>query len=181
MHLDYFRKGLCNMATKLTTNSIAGDNLIFEDIIGKAYKHAKNADPLTLLRCMVNDGVIQVDALFEKAVSQIGKIQRDSTTGRDFVDGSDAKKVTTSWCIDNSPATPSVRRVASIMGLKNKKGALRCIVAETETNKVYYFKIPYTAYSGLKSVRIYFNEDGTPKATGNFWKWQCRTFTEMAS
>ena len=171
------------MATQLTENSIIGDNLIFEQIIGKAYRNAKNMDPMTLLRNMVNDGVIQMDALFEKAVSKIGKIKRDSTTGRDFVDGSDAKKATTCWCVEEAGPrrkAPYVRRVATITSLKNKRGILRCIVAETETDTVYYFRIPYSAYCGLTAIRIYFNEDGSPKTNGNFWKWKCDTFTEMA-
>lgn len=174
------------MATSLTDNSIAGDMLIFEGIIGKAYRNAKNMDPMVLLRNMVNDGVIQVDALFEKAVSKIGKVQRESIAGRDFKDGSDAKKATTCWRISNPTKknryrVPYVRRVASITNLKNKRGVLRCIVAETETNKIYYFRIPYRAYKGLTTVSIYFNKDGTPKENGKFWQWRRTTFTEMAS
>ena len=174
------------MASHLTDNSVAGDSLIFENIIGKAYRNAKNMDPITLLRNMVNDGVLQIDALFEKAVSMVGNIERESTIGRDFVDGSDAKKVTTNWRVDypspnNKLVNTSIRRVATIANLKCKKGFLRCIVAETETGKIYYFKIPYSAYKGLKTVNIYFNKDGTPKENGKFWEWKCKNFTEMAS
>ena len=165
------------MATGLTENSIAGDNLIFNDLIGKAYRNAKNAEPLELLRRMVNDGVIQIDALFEKAISMIGKMERDPTMGRDFVDGSDAKKATTRPLIDNKSAP---RRVARVTNLAHKKGFLRIIVAETKTNKVYYFKVPYHAYEGLRAFSIYFNENGTPKHKGKAWKYQCNTFTEMS-
>jgi hypothetical protein len=173
------------MASQLTDNSITGDSIIFEHLIGKAYRNAKNMDPITLLRNMVDDGVLQIDALVEKAISKIGKIERDSTVGRDFKDGSDAKKAITTWCIErpsgnNSLIKTSVRRVATITNLTHKRGILRCVVAETKTNEIYYFRIPYHAYKGLRTIRIYFDEDGTPK-TGWVWSWQCVNFTEMAS
>jgi hypothetical protein len=165
------------MATGLTENSIAGDNIIFDDLIGKAYRNAKNADPIELLRRMVNDGVIQMDALFEKAISMVGKHTRDSAMGRDFADGSDAKKAITCW--GRRPGF-TTRRVARITKIKNKKGLLRVIVAETITNKVYYFKVPYDAYKDLVAFTIYFNEDGTPKYNGKSWQYQCKNFTEMS-
>jgi hypothetical protein len=168
------------MATGLTENSIAGDNIIFDDLIGKAYRNAKNADPIELLRRMVNDGVIQMDALFEKAISMVGKHTRDSAMGRDFADGSDAKKAITRWSYDSRCPNAKMRRVAMIQKIKNKKGLLRIIVAETLTNEVYYFKVPYDAYKDMTAFYIYFNEDGTPKYNGKSWQYQCKNFTEMS-
>ena len=171
------------MATHLTDNSIAGDSLIFEEIIKKAYKNVENTNPLTLLRKMVDDGVIQVDGLFEKAVSVVGKLERDSTEGRDFADGSDAKKATTYWQIEepsdsNNLKNPMVRRRADIKNLKNKQGVLRCIIAETHTGKIYYFRIPGKEYQGKKKISIDFDKNGMPN-DGKYWKWKCDTFTEM--
>lgn len=171
------------MATHLTENSIAGDSLIFEEIIKKAYRNIETIDTLTLLRKMVNDGVIQVDGLFEKAVSVVGKLDRDSTEGRDFADGSDAKKATTFWQIgypsaSNSLVNPVVRRRADIKNLKNKKGVLRCIIAETHTNKVYYFRIPASVYRGKKKISIDFDKNGIPNG-GKYWQWECKSFSEM--
>ena len=64
--------------------------------------------------------------------------------------------------------------------IKNKKGLLRIIVAETLTNEVYYFKVPYDAYKDMTAFYIYFNEDGTPKYNGKSWQYQCKNFTEMS-
>ena len=163
------------MATTLGENSIAGDNIIFDDIITKAYREARSMDPIVLLRKMVNDGVIQMDALFEKAISRVGKLERESTEGRDFVDGSDAKKALTQWLIEPNKTT---RRVAQITNIIGKHGALRIIVGETLTGKTYYFKVPKRAYEGLRSIRIYFNEDGTPK-DGKWFAYRCNTFEEL--
>jgi hypothetical protein len=165
------------MATTLGTNSIAGDQIIFEDIMGHAYSNFKNMDPLVLLRKMVSEGVIQMDALFEQAISVKGKLKRESVEGRDFVDGSDAKKALTQPMVEENK-TP--RRVAQITNIVGKHGALRIIVGETLTGKTYYFKVPKQAYQGLRSIRIYFNEDGSPK-DGKWFQYQCNTFKELCA
>ena len=165
------------MATTLGPNSIAGDILIFDNIIKKAYKNANN-ELIKHMRKMIKDGAIQIDALFERAISMSGKHKRDSTMGRYFEDGSDAKKAVSHWVIE--PDRNSVRRRATITNLKNKKGFLRVVVAETLTGKVYYFKVPNYAYRGLRGFNVYFNEDGTPKHDGKSWQYQCKSFKEMA-
>jgi hypothetical protein len=165
------------MATTLGENSVAGDQTIFEDIISHAYSNFKNMDPLVLLRKMVSDGVIQMDALFEKAISVKGKLERESVEGRDFVDGSDAKKAITRPLIASGQAP---RRMATIKNIEGKHGVLRIIVAETLTGKTYYFKIPKEAYEGLLSIRIYFNEDGSPK-DGKWFQYECRTFKQLCA
>jgi len=173
------------MSSHLTENSILGDQIIFEELICKAYTKKETADAMKLLRKMVKDGVIQVDALVEKAISVIGKVKRSSGKGKDFIDGSDAKKATTSQIIEypstyNGLTKNYVRRVARITNLRSKKGWLRCVVAETLTNEIFYFKIPYSYYKDLTSIAIYFNEDGSPKRNGAIWEWSCNTFTEMS-
>lgn len=164
------------MATTLGENSVAGDQIIFEDIISHAYSNFKNMDPLVLLRKMVSDGVIQMDALFEKAISVKGKLTRQSVEGRDFVDGSDAKKALTQPLIEKY----SHRRVATVTNIEGKHGALRVIVAETLTGKTYYFKIPKKAYKGIRCIRIYFNADGSPK-DGKWFQYECRTFKQLCA
>lgn len=165
------------MAAILTEHSVKGDNIIFDDIMEHAYANFKNMDPLVLLRKMVSHGVVQMDALFEQAISTRGRLQRQSTEGRDFVDGSDAKKALTQPMIEEGK-TP--RRVAQITNIEGKHGSLRIIVAETLTGKTYYFKVPKRAYQGLRSIRIYFNEDGTPK-DGKWFQYRVNTFKELAS
>lgn len=164
------------MATTLGENSVAGDQIIFEDIISHAYANFKNMDPLVLLRKMVSDGVIQMDALVEKAISVKGKLKRESVEGRDFVDGSDAKKALTQPQIDKR----SRRRVATIRNIQGKHGVLRIIVGETLTGKTYYFKVPKKAYRGLPQIKIYFNEDGSPK-DGKWFQYQCNTFKQLCA
>lgn len=173
------------MSSILTENSILGDQIIFEELICKAYKKNETADAMKLLRKMVKDGVIQVDALVEKAISVVGKVKRSSSKGKDFIDGSDAKKATTFQMIEypsarNNRTKNYVRRVARITNIYNKEGWLRCVVAETLTNQIFYFKIPYSYYKDLTSIAIYFNEDGSPKINGKIWQWKCNTFTEMS-
>jgi hypothetical protein len=164
------------MATTLGENSITGDQILFEDIIGHAYENFKNMDAGVLLRKMVADGVIQMDALVEKAISVKGKLKRQSGEGRDFVDGSDAKKALTQPLIEKY----SHRRVATIRNIEGKHGALRIIVAETLTGKTYYFKVPKNKYKGLRCIRIYFNADGTPK-DGKWFQYRCSTFKQLCA
>jgi len=163
------------MAAILTEHSVKGDSIIFEDIIEHAYSNVRNMDPMVLLRKMIAHGVIQVDALFEQAISIKGNLTRESVEGRDFVDGSDAKKTMTQWLIEAGKQT---RRVARVTNIEGKHGVLRIIVAETITGKTYYFKVPKKAYEGLRRISIYFNEDGTPK-DGKWFQYQCHSFKEL--
>lgn len=163
------------MAAILTENSIAGDHMVFDDLIARAYPNWRNMSPTVLLKRMVGDGVIQVDALFEQAISVVGRLGRDSREGRDFVDGSDAKKALTYKEVRNDRTT---RRVAKISNIEGKEGLLRVIVGETLTGKTYYFRIPREAYEGLRSIRIYWNEDGTPK-DGKWFDYQVNSFRAL--
>lgn len=124
---------------------------------------------------MVKDGVLQIETLVEQAISKRGKLPRQSTEGRDFVDGTDAKKALTQLAIEPGKTT---RRVAQISNIKGKHGALRIAVGETLTRKIYYFKVPKKAYDGLTCIRIYFNEDGSPKLDGKWFAYQC-SFDEL--
>lgn len=164
------------MASTLSKNIQIGDDVIFEEIINYAYSPI-STESKSLLKQMVHDGVLQIEILVEQAISACANLIRESTVGRDFEDGSDAKKAITVDCFD----TYSYRRVAKITNLQNKEGLLRCVVAETLTSKVYYFAIPHYAYEGLKQIAIYFNEDGTPKLDGKWFEYACKNFEEMAN
>ena len=121
------------MATTLSKNIQIGDMLIFNEIIHYAYPNTSQTNK-TLLKKMVLDGVLQIEILFEQAISLCANLTRESTVGRDFVDGSDAKKV----LVQNNfePKRNAYRRVGRITNLKNKQGLLRCIVSEAITGKV---------------------------------------------
>jgi len=163
------------MATTLSENSIAGDLLIYEQLFHKAYPNFKSMDPDTLLRQMIADGVIQMDGLVEKAHSIVGNIERVSTKGQDHADGSDSKKCITRLLTEPGKAD---RRVGKITNLTHKRGVLRGVVAETYSKTVHYYRIPAGEYDNLKSICVYFNDDGTPKDDGKWSKFKCNTFEE---
>jgi hypothetical protein len=165
------------MATNLTENSIAGDLQMFDELFKHAYPNYKRMRPENLLRKMVEDGVIQTETLLEKAISVCGKLERDSTTGRDFTDGSDAKKCITRPCIEKRPM--SGRRRATVQRISGKEGTLRIMVNETLTGKNYFFKIPKAAYAGMRRILFYFNEDGTPKYDSKWFQYQVSSFKEL--
>jgi len=166
------------MATVLTENCQKGDNLIFDQIINYAYQGITK-DTYNVLRRMVDDGVLQIETLVEQAISKAGQLERESIEGRDFVDGSDAKKAITTECVE--PSKNTYRRVAHISNIKGKQGILRIVVSETVNNKLHYFAIPKYAYEGLQSIRIYFNWDGTPKLGGKWFVYRCKSFEQMAN
>ena len=171
------------MASKLTENSIAGDVLLSDELLTKAYPNANTMRPIKLIERMVKDGVIQVDALLERAISVHGKLKRESTTGRDFVDGSDAKKSTVGWCKKTyrgkTKTTVSTYRNARIANLKHKKGLLRVAVADKLTNKNYYFLIPYSAYKGHNEIDIRFTEKDGPLPVGRFYPYLVNSFKDI--
>ncbi len=151
---------------------------MFDELIFKAYPNLKTMDTMYLLRRMVDAGVIQMDALFEEAVSVVGNLERSTKDGEDFKDGSDNKKVLSQWAQHRNPDIPRKRR-ACIGKIKNKKGWLRVAVAETLTGKAHYFKIPHSAYSDISSITITFNPDGTPEMTNHWWQWKVDSFDEV--
>jgi Mor family transcriptional regulator len=164
------------MATTLSENFQKGDHLIFDKIIHYAYDNI-GEHTYDILKSMVSDGVLQIETLVEQAISKTGNLKRESVEGRDFADGSDAKKAITQPLVE--AGRNSYRRVATIKNILGKHGSLRVVVSETETGKVYYFSIPKHAYQGLYSIRIYFNWDGTPKTDSKWFRYRCDTFEEM--
>ena len=171
------------MASKLTENSIAGDVLLSDELLTKAYPNANTMDPVKLIQRMVKDGVIQVDALLERAISAHGKLKRESTTGRDFIDGSDAKKSTVGWVSKQYKSKKGINvyrsRNARISNLTHKKGWLRVAVADKLTNQNYFFYIPFKAYKGLKEIDILFTEDSGPSPAGRFYQYWVKSFKDI--
>jgi hypothetical protein len=168
------------MATTLGANSVAGDMLVFEALINKAYPRYKRRNIHNLLANMVRDGTVQMDALLEKAISQEGNLQRESRDGWDFADRSDAKKAITQYVQGSTPGT-ALRRRALISNVAGKDGKLRCMVSETISKKVYYFKIPRSAYRGMNCISIYFTEHGEPKRSGKWWNYECKNLQELST
>lgn len=101
------------MATTLSANSVSGDMLVFDALINKAYPRYRRRSVHNLLANMVRDGVLQIDALLEQAISREGNLIRESCEGWDFADGSDAKKAITQWVLGSTPGA-AMRRRATI-------------------------------------------------------------------
>lgn len=143
------------MSSYLTKNSIAGDMLVFDTLFDVAYPTATPSQR-AFCRSMIMDGTMSTDALTELAISNESKIARNSITGMDFADGSDAKKVTLT--ITKNAVTANVRSI------KTKTGVLRCVVANTLKNRVDFFKIPHSVYSEYKSMfAITYTPEGEPR------------------
>ena len=164
------------MASTLGENSVKSDHIIFDEIFNLAYPNICKRSKQDI-KSLINDGVLQMDALFEQAISVVGNLERESVEGRDFVDFSDAKKVTVQWLYETGAAT---RRVATVRNIRGKQGWLRVIAAETLTDTAYFFKIPKEAYKDISCIRIYFNEDGSPKLDGKWFRYHCATFEELS-
>ena len=120
---------------------------------------------------LAKKGILKADGLFEVALATTSNLKHTPVYHKDFSDNSDAKTAVAFVCSRNYI-------IAVIKNIKNKIGKLRCIVSEPNTEKIYYFKIPKSAYKDQKSITIGFKLDGTP----NFGKWskfQVKTWREL--
>jgi Mor family transcriptional regulator len=162
------------MAAHLGHNAMRGEKIFFDNLMHRAYRGYLRINTERLLERMVEDGVLQIDALLEKTISVVGRIPRDSGVGRDFRDGSDAKKVTS----HRSRSRSGLRNRAQVRKIANKKGILRVMVAETVSGQCYYFRIPYQAYRHLKCISIPFDLQGQLADT-KWKKYQVSGLTQM--
>lgn len=143
------------MATHISENSKAGEYMIFDQIFKYAYPGATKKQ-YEFCRKMIEDGTLAVESLLELSISNLSGIEREPTKGKDFVDGSDAKKATT---VLSSAKQDRYR--ANISNTKGKIGSLRCVIANTLANRVEYFLIPYEYHQQYKnSVKIYYSRNG---------------------
>jgi hypothetical protein len=168
------------MASILTENCQAGDEVILNDIIDKAYPGYKNMTASQLLTKMCQDGTIHVESLFEKALERKGKFRREHAHGQDFCDGSDAKKAVTTLTVNRKGNTVWVSRTAKVANLIAKSGYLRVIVGDAVSKNTYYFKIPHSAYKGKKSIKISFSEHGMPDGS-KWFDYSVKSFKELCS
>jgi hypothetical protein len=138
------------MASTLTDNGIKGDILIIKELC-KNLKFSKQKTNFYI--DAAKHGVIAVESLLEQAIAKVGRLERCNKDGQDFKDGSDAKK-----------AIVSPNLEVTIKNLKNKKGLLRIMIANPSPwaeilhgEKLYYFKVPHSAYADKQSINIRFN------------------------
>jgi len=154
----------------------------FEKITKKINEHNK---------FLISHGVIQIETLLELAISRAGKLKRDATHGRDFSDKSDAKKVTSSWRM-NDIKRGSWTNSYTVSNIHTKQGALRIMGYNRIANRFDYYVIPKRAYKHLKGKRLdiildAFNgcyDEPTPtgeKANCHWNRYRKSSFLEMAT
>lgn len=163
------------MASITTDNSIRGDRLIVRELCRQLrYKSKKTNEMLSL----VNHGIIAVESLLEYAISRVGKLERSTRDGEDFVDGSDAKK-----CIINSENSRAKQRTVNVCNLQNKRGKLRIMVADTDSSEIYMFVVPYKEYRGNRAMKIIIsNNTRSNSRNSRIWnQYRVYSFREFCS
>jgi len=131
------------MATKLST--LKEDRLFFEELYDKAHpntllEHKEHARQLTEV------GEIQIETMLENAIANVnGNIKRISVDGKDFDDGSDAKKT-----VSRTHSYGKAHGI-NISNVHTKIGTLRVMALNKITTKFLYFAIPHEAYKHITS------------------------------
>jgi hypothetical protein len=172
------------MASKYSKDQFKADEILLEKIYRFAGYKKEHLPGLTKA---VRQGDLAMESMVENAISRTGKIERTNTPGMDFVDGSDAKKVT----VVNQGTIRDPNRGAGFSS-KNKKGILRVVVVDPMVNDVFYFKIPPSFYIGVSqkrretSLRIRFSKNGgkpqrlIPNSTSaELWSYEVKSFAEL--
>ena len=141
------------------------------------------------LKQFAADGLIQRDRLAEVAIAKVGSLNIVSIHGQDFCDGSDAKTATSVWRKTHN-ARGRWMHSFKISHTATKTGTLRIVAYNQHHNEYYYFAIPYHEYCHLRVLEIiiesysgYHNEEPElrgPQRHLKWWKYECKTFDEMA-
>lgn len=164
------------------------DQRFFDELYPLAHP-GEQPEHKKILQDQLNKGQMNIPALLETALSQVGHNKRVNTNGKDFVDFSDAKKTTARWRSKRTTLSANVSKV------HNKLGVLRIMCYNEQLDKFYYFLIPREAYSHIvrtSNIEIPFMNDGTPqrgpgrlntsgcKVIENWWNYEVRSFAELA-
>ena len=141
---------------------------------------------------LITHGILQIDQILELAISKVGNIARHSTVGRDFVDGSDAKKVTSNFR-NNNKSKGIWTNSYKVQNIHTKTGKLRIMGYNRVLSKFNYYVIPYFAYCHLNGKTLditldlftnYCNSTPIPTGCSASCKWtafECKDFTDMAT
>jgi hypothetical protein len=155
----------------------------FELLWPKAYPYYSKIPLITkFMKKLVRDKIIEPGHLFEKALAtQLGLV-RESTTGRDFTNGDDAKLVAVRTC------SYGMTYSAPVHNTHAKRNNLLVAVYERKQHNWFFFKIPYSAYkhvSKSSNIEIPFELDGTPRRVNrqvvNYWEYEVSSFKDMAA
>lgn len=145
----------------------------FQELIFKAYPNTKRnkiAYKQMYQACL--NGDVSVENMLETAISNIGKLKKFNTVGMDFIDGSDAKKCSST--IINEKIIFRIRK------LQAKKGMLRILGYDSHGNNFFYFKIPSEIVKFQKTITIQISKDGQV-ISNKYKKYQVNTFYELAT
>lgn len=125
---------------------------------------------------LVKDDVISFGQLFEKAIEKQLGLVRDSSAGKDFSNGEDAK------CVAARTNGYGKNYSAPITNIHSKKGYLLVSVYERKNDKWYFFRIPHRAYKHISkssNIEIPFELDGTPRRYNHWWKHEVTSFKDL--
>lgn len=159
------------------------DVAFFNELFFRAYPNACETQKHFSMQ-LVQDGVIQIETLFEQAVAKVGGLTKMAVQGMDFTDGSDAKKTSARTSGYGKNYSANVGQVHT------KTGLLRVMCYERKQDQFFYFTFPYESYchiSAKSNIEIPFNLDGTPKrrfsrpVITNWWDYQVGSFEAMAT
>ena len=174
------------MAT--TDNAVKYDVRVFEEI----YKYVPMVTSKNIgqWREQVSEGLIQMDRLVEKAMSNVGGFAMVSVSRMDFCDTSDAKNVVSSHRI-MSKKNRVWRNSFLISNVKSKIGALRIMALNKKLDKFHYFYVPRYAYehinAKLEIVIEQYKSESEPQWTGipnrncKYWEYECPSFEAMCN
>lgn len=143
------------MAAVLSDNTVVGDIIIIKELC-KAMRTSKQETRFYLRAA--KHGVIAVETLLEMAIAKVGGLTRCNKNGRDFTDGSDAKKGIV--YAHTHGKNGYVDRGVTINNLKNKRGILRIVIADPWTEELYYFRVPRSLYVGKTELNFNFSANG---------------------
>lgn len=141
-------------------STIEEDLTYYDDLLAPIYFKGRE-HLINELRGDVINGVFQIETMHEQCLimKSEGTYGRDSVDGRDFTDGSDAKKITSRMY------SKGKRHGGNIKLSDVKEGLFRITLLNKKTRKFHFFAIPHCIYSQYKDMNIDFNNDGSVKKT----------------
>jgi hypothetical protein len=173
-----------NMAT--TDNAVQYDVRMVQELL--PYLNLNKKETSTLIK-FTEMGIVQRETVAELAMSNVGSFDGDSSWGRDFTDGSDAKTVTSN-ARNNDKKRGSWTNSFEIRNVATKTGDLRIMAYNKILDKFHYFYIPNEAFLHLKStltivIESYTCHIGEPEFTGKpnrsnkFWEYEVDSFEDL--
>lgn len=175
------------MAT--TLNNVNEDLLFYQELkkyVWPRISEDKNKHNIWL----VKNGLLQIETLLELAISKKGKIKIEHVWGRDFEDGSDAKKVTSVFRMNHKEKGMWLNSYM-VRNYKTKTGALRVMAYNRYAKKFDYYVIPNHSFQHLTGPAIeivldsfcgkYTKPTPTGESANCHWNaYKVKDFLEMA-